>query len=107
MDSDLIRRAQDGNEQALAELLKKHYSFIVKYVWKMSGDEQLAYDVTQDVLIKAIQKINQFNHRSKFSTWLIQMATHTYLDYKRKQKKKKELDEKLRKEFPHSPVSFP
>ncbi|REJ08644.1 RNA polymerase sigma factor SigY [Halobacillus trueperi] len=107
MDSDLIRRAQDGDEQALAELLKKHYSFIVKYVWKMSGDEQLAYDVTQDALTKAIQKINQFNHRSKFSTWLIQIATHTYLDYKRKQKKKNELDEKLRKEFLHSPVSFP
>ncbi|MYL50987.1 RNA polymerase sigma factor SigY [Halobacillus litoralis] len=107
MDSDLIRRAQDGEDQALAELLKKHYSFIVKYVWKMSGDEQLAYDVTQDVLIKAIQKINQFNHRSKFSTWLIQIATHTYLDYKRKQKKKDKLDEKLRKEFPRSSVSFP
>lgn len=106
MDSDLIRRAQGGDEQALAELLKKHYSFIVKYVWKMSGDEQLAYDVTQDTLIKTIQKINQYNHRSKFSTWLIQIATHTYLDYKRKQKRKYELDEKLRKEYPRSPVSL-
>ncbi|MBN9655685.1 RNA polymerase sigma factor SigY [Halobacillus sp. GSS1] len=105
MDSDLIRRAQGGEEQALAELLKKHYSFIVKYVWQMSGDEQLAYDVTQDTLIKTIQKINQYNHRSKFSTWLIQIATHTYLDYKRKQKRKYELDEKLRKEFPRSSVS--
>ncbi|WLR47807.1 RNA polymerase sigma factor SigY [Halobacillus litoralis] len=106
MDSDLIRRAQDGDEHALAELLKKYYSFIVKYIWKMSGDEQLAYDVTQDTLIKTIQKINQFNHRSKFSTWLIQIATHTYLDYKRKQKRKYELDEKLRKEFAPSPVSL-
>lgn len=107
MDSDLIRRAQDGDKQALAELLKKHYSFIVKYVWKMSGDEQIAYDVTQDTLIKTIQKINQFNHRSRFSTWLIQIATHTYLDYKRKQKRKHELDEKMRKEFSHASVSFP
>ncbi|SFK22760.1 RNA polymerase sigma-70 factor, ECF subfamily [Halobacillus dabanensis] len=99
MDSERIRRAQAGDQQALAALLKAHYSFIVKYVWKMSGDEQLAYDVTQDTIVKAIQKIQQFKHKSTFSTWLIQMATHTYIDYKRKQKRSRRIDEKAIQEW--------
>lgn len=99
MDSEQIRRAQDGDHQALAGLLKDHYSFIVKYVWKMSGDEQLAYDVTQDTIVKAIQKIQQFKYKSTFSTWLIQMATHTYIDHKRKQKRSRKIDKKATQEW--------
>lgn len=104
MDSERIKRAQNGDQQALAALLKDHYSFIVKYVWKMSGDEHLAYDVTQDTIVKAIQKIQQFKYNSTFSTWLIQMATHTYIDHKRKQKRSQKIDEKAIQEWrnPHA-----
>lgn len=104
MNSELITRAQRGDQQALAELLNDHYSFVVKYVWKMSGDEQVAYDVTQDTLIKAIQKIQQFKNKSSFSTWLIQIATHTYLDHKRKNKRNLEITERVCKErsYTHS-----
>jgi RNA polymerase sigma-70 factor, ECF subfamily len=102
MDSERIRKAQDGDQQALAGLLKDHYSFIVKYVWKMSGDEQLAYDVTQDTIVKAIQKIQQFKYKSTFSTWLIQMATNTYIDHIRKQKRSQKIDKKASEEWKNS-----
>ncbi|MCA1010127.1 RNA polymerase sigma factor SigY [Halobacillus halophilus] len=87
MDSNDIQLAKHGDQQLLAKRLKENYSFLVKYVWKMSGDEQLAYDVTQETLVKAIQKISQYKGKSSFSSWLIQIATHTYLDIKRKQKR--------------------
>ncbi|KHE72907.1 sigma-70 family RNA polymerase sigma factor, partial [Halobacillus sp. BBL2006] len=93
MDST-IKRAKQGDQKALASLLKENYSFLVKYVWKLSGDEQTAYDITQETLVKAIQKIHQYRGKSSFSTWLIQIATHTYLDAKRKQKRMQAFEKK-------------
>lgn len=93
MEANDMTRARDGDEESLARLLKDNYAFVMKYVWKMCGDEQLAYDVTQDTLIKAVQKIDQYRGTSKFSTWLIQIATHTYIDARRKQQRNEKLEQ--------------
>ncbi|MGI8314889.1 RNA polymerase sigma factor SigY [Halobacillus mangrovi] len=104
MDS-IIKRAKQGDQEALAQLLKEHYSFIVKYMWKLSGDEQVAYDVTQEALVKAIQKIHQYRGKSSFSTWLIQIATYTYLDTKRQLKRRQSYENKEKARLMHEPIS--
>ncbi|WP_052111260.1 RNA polymerase sigma factor SigY [Pontibacillus yanchengensis] len=86
MEQDYLARAKKGDEEALASILKEHYTFVYKYVLKISGSEQTALDITQDTMVKAIQKIQQYKGKSAFSSWLIQIATNTYLDMKRKQK---------------------
>ncbi|MYL32789.1 RNA polymerase sigma factor SigY [Pontibacillus yanchengensis] len=86
MEQDLLARAKKGDEEALASILKEHYTFVYKFVIKISGSDQIALDITQDTMVKAIQKIHQYKGKSAFSSWLIQIATNTYLDTKRKQK---------------------
>ncbi|QAS51894.1 RNA polymerase sigma factor SigY [Halobacillus litoralis] len=107
MDRKEITRAQHGDQQALAKLLKEHYSFVVKYLWKMSGDEQVAYDVTQETLAKVIQKIHQYKEQASFSTWVIQIATHTYLDMQRKQKRKLDFEQQERERLRREPPPIP
>ncbi|MGV8982992.1 RNA polymerase sigma factor SigY, partial [Clostridium sp.] len=83
---ELINKAKDGNRSALNSLLVDNINILKGYTIKMVGDPQLAQDIIQDALLKAVININKFEPRAKFSTWLIKIATNVYRDYLRKNK---------------------
>jgi len=92
---ELIDKARNGNKSALNNLLKDNINLLKGYVVKMVGDPNLAQDIIQDALLKAVININKFEPKAKFSTWLIKIATNVYRDYLRKNKSFKLLDEVL------------
>src|SRR5207249_8820574 len=47
------------------------------------GNEAAAKDITQDVFLKLMTTISQFQNRSQFSTWLYRLVTNACLDRKR------------------------
>lgn len=83
-EQDLIKKAIQGDEQALAYLLHKHYSFLKKYLLKVTMNPNLAEDLTQETMLKCIEKIHLYNGESKFSSWLITIATRLYIDVMRR-----------------------
>lgn len=83
----LIEKAKKGDQLALAKLLQENYTFLKKYTLKMTLKPTLADDLTQETMTKAIEKIHLFKGQSKFSTWLISIATNLYIDLCRKHKK--------------------
>lgn len=85
----LIRLAQRGDNAALAELLHSHYAFVGKYLLKITLQPHLADDLTQDTMLRAMEKINLYNGKSKFSSWLITLATRLYIDGERKKKRER------------------
>jgi len=88
----MVERAQSGNRHALDQLLKRAYPYVFGYLMKVCQDEGLARDLTQDVMVKAIVKINSFRGESKFSTWLVAMAANLYKDHVRREKSLVPLD---------------
>lgn len=50
---------------------------------KISHDEQVAQDLTQDTFVKAIRALSDFHGQASFSTWLYQIAMRRCLDYRR------------------------
>ena len=93
-ERDLIKQAQKGNQQALSELLQKHYSFLKSYLLKITVNPYLAEDLTQETLIKAIEKITSYDGRSAFSSWLITIGSRLYIDFLRKKDTEKRWTEK-------------
>lgn len=89
-EAELIRHAQQGDSSALASLLHMHYPMVVKYLTKVTFDPQLAEDLAQDTMIKCIHHIKMYNGRSKFSSWLITIATRLHIDEWRKRKRERE-----------------
>ncbi|GAF06541.1 RNA polymerase sigma factor SigY [Paenibacillus pini] len=81
-----IARAQHGDDQALAELLQDNYSFLMKYLMKVTMNPTLAEDLTQETMMKCIEKISLYNGESKFSSWMITIATRLYMDQMRRKK---------------------
>lgn len=81
-----IRRAIQGDNHALAQLLQDHYTFLMKYLMKVTMNPTLAEDLVQDTMLKCIEKISLYNGSSKFSSWLITIATRQYIDMMRRKK---------------------
>ncbi|MEO3945014.1 RNA polymerase sigma factor SigY [Gorillibacterium sp. CAU 1737] len=87
LERQLMERAQGGDMDALAELLQEHYRFLYHYLLKITLNPDKAQDFTQDTLLRSVEKIHTFDGRSKFSTWLITIATRLVIDADRKRKR--------------------
>lgn len=85
-----IRQAQRGDQQALAELLDRNYSFLFKYVLKMTMNYSQTEDLVQETMLRCIEKIHLYNGKSKFSSWLITIATRLYIDIMRRRKREQQ-----------------
>lgn len=67
----VIKQCQQGNKQAFNELITFYYPFILKYLIKLSNDEDLANDILQETFLKLINNIEKYDIKGKasFSTY--------------------------------------
>ena len=80
IDEAIVRRAQRGDEAAFALIVGTYQTPIFNYVLRTVCDRGLAEDLTQEVFIRVHQNLPRFSFRSKFSTWLFQVAKNRMLD---------------------------
>jgi RNA polymerase sigma-70 factor (ECF subfamily) len=92
---ELIEKAKQGNKSSINTLLSDNYGILKGYIIKMTGNPELSQDIIQEAMLKAVVNIGKFNPEAKFSTWLIKIATNTYIDYLRKNKTVELIDETL------------
>jgi len=92
-DAELVKLIQDGSETAFAQLIKKHQQGIYHFVRKMINDEHEAEDITQEIFVRVYRKINAFRFESKFTTWLYRVAYNVGLNYVKKLKTGKRIED--------------
>jgi len=78
-DTELVTRAQEGDEEAFATLFEAHKRRVYSLCLQMTGDAADADDLTQDAFIQAFRKLATFRGDSAFSTWLYRIAVNTVL----------------------------
>ncbi|MBL9092654.1 MAG: RNA polymerase sigma factor [Planctomycetaceae bacterium] len=83
-DADLIKRAKHGAYEALESLVLRHQAWIYNIAVRMVFHPQDAEEVTQEVLIKAITRLNTFQGESRFRTWLYRITANHVLNMKRR-----------------------
>jgi len=82
-DLQLIREALEGSGTALEHLIKKHQHYIYNVALKMVLSPIDAEDITQEVLIKVVTKLAQFQGKSNFRTWLYRITFNHFLKMKK------------------------
>lgn len=92
-EKELIRSAKKGDHRSFAVLYREHYPLLVKYLMKISMNPDLAEELAQATMAKCVEKIHLFNGKSKFSSWLISIATNMYIDHHRKKKRERDWNE--------------
>lgn len=80
----LVKETLAGSKTALEKLIQVHYGFIYNVAFKFTFDHFDAEDLTQEVIIKVITNLSQFNHQSQFTTWLYRIVFNHFLNTKRK-----------------------
>lgn len=83
-DLDLIAQVQSGSQKALEKLVRLHQRFIYNVALKFVRDTDDAADLSQEVLIKMITKLNSFKSKSSFRTWLYKISMNHFLKSKRR-----------------------
>jgi RNA polymerase sigma-70 factor (TIGR02960 family) len=86
--SDLISRAQAGDEEAFRALTEPHRRELLVHCYRMLGSIQDAEDALQDTLAGAWQGLGSFGGRASMRTWLYRIATNRCLNALRTAKRR-------------------
>lgn len=86
-DSELVRMAQRGDNEAFAELVQRHQSTCKRLAVSILKNTDDAEDEVQNALWKAFEHIGQFQQDAKFSTWLSRIVVNQCLMHLRKDKR--------------------
>lgn len=85
-EKQLIDRLKSGDTQSLKKIMDLHQDYVYTLVIQMVKLKDVAEELTQDVFIKVYNKINSYEERSKFTTWLYTITYRTCLNYLDKKK---------------------
>lgn len=89
METDLIRKASQGDRLAFSQLLEAHYDFIHAVAWKWTRSAADADDIAQDVCIRLASAISGFRGEGRFRTWLYTLVLNAVRDGLRKSVREK------------------
>jgi len=74
-EAKLIKRAKEGDPAAFAEIYDRHHSPIYRYIFFRVGSEATAEDLTSEVFVRMVEKIDQFTYRGRpLLAWLYTIA---------------------------------
>ena len=79
-DLQWVQSAKKGDEDAYAQLVRRHSGGLHRAVARILADETEAWDVVQMAFLKAWQKLDRYNPRYSFSTWLYRIGTNLAID---------------------------
>nr|WP_294943525.1 sigma-70 family RNA polymerase sigma factor [uncultured Mucilaginibacter sp.] len=85
-DIELIEQTLAGNQQAYADLVKRHQRFVFTLAMRFTKGREDAEEVAQDCFIKAYRNLGSFQQQSKFSTWLYSIVYTTAMTFLRKKR---------------------
>jgi RNA polymerase sigma-70 factor, ECF subfamily len=78
-ETALVAEAQAGNANAFAALMGQYESHVYRLALNITHNPQDAEDALQDAFLKAYTHLGEFRGESRFSTWLVRIATNEAL----------------------------
>ena len=90
-ETELIQAAQQGDQEAFAQLVQANQSFVYHLAYRMTGSPEDAADLTQEAFLNAWRAIAKFQAQSAFSTWLYRLTSNACIDFLRREKRRREL----------------
>ena len=80
---DVAKRALAGDRNAVEQLVRDLQSDLYGLALRMLWNREDAEDATQEILVRAITRLAQFDFRSKLKTWAYRIAVNYILDVKK------------------------
>lgn len=85
-DMALAMRARDGDSEAFESLVRRYRNEVYGLCWYFTRNREDAWDLSQEVFIKAWRALNRFRGDSSFKTWLMRIAANHCKDHLKKRR---------------------
>ena len=94
-DRVLLNNYLLGDKSAISELIERHSKRVRSYIGMMVKDDAVADDIFQETFIKAVKVIDEgrYTDSGKFLSWVLRIAHNRVLDYFRREKANKQVNE--------------
>ena len=84
-DEELIARYRlapqaEASRALIDELFRRHQSRVIAWCYRLTGNRTQAFDLAQDVFVKAWSSLDSFRADSKFTTWLYVIVRNRWRD---------------------------
>lgn len=80
-DNELVHEAINGNVFSFELLIERYQKTIYNMVLRMIGDVENAQDITQDIFVKAFEKLDTFKFKFRFFSWLYRIAINETINW--------------------------
>ncbi len=91
-DALLLREAQAGDALAFGAWLERHYDFIYRIAWRVTGHQMDAEDLTHDVCLSLPHKLARYSGHGSLKGWLAQVVLNAGRDGFRKKARRRTVD---------------
>lgn len=86
VEPELVRAAQTGDRDALITLLRDIEAYVYRTAFYILGNEQDALDAAQESLLRIYSRINSYEEKALFKTWVHRIVTNICIDQFRRRK---------------------
>ncbi len=85
-DATLVAYARRGDEGAFEELVRRYRNDVYRLACHFVHDREEAWDLSQEVFIKAYRALWRFRGEAQFKTWLMHIVANQCRDHLRRQR---------------------
>lgn len=87
----MVRRSQQGDEDAFGSLVQKYERKVFHLAFSMTRSRDQADDLAQEIFIKTYFSLKKFRFKSEFGTWLYRITVNHIKDHLRKRARSKQV----------------
>jgi RNA polymerase sigma-70 factor (ECF subfamily) len=98
LDELLVLRAQGGDDQAFAALVRRWQPRLWRHAWRLSGRADAASDIVQEAWLAIVRGLRRLDDPARFASWAYRIVSHKSRDWIRRQQRRRRLDEAARNE---------
>lgn len=100
-DANLVQKTLAGDREAFGSLIDRYEKLVFNLAYRVTGSREEAEDVAQTVFLKAYEKLQSYDPRFKFFSWLYRIAHNESINALQRGKRMQALDEEM--ESPPAP----
>jgi len=88
-DEAIVCAVQDGQKEAFGRLVDRHKERVYAMLMRLTGDPQAAEELAHEAFVRSYRNLKNFRGKSRFSTWLTQIAINLARDHIRERQRSK------------------
>lgn len=86
--TDLVRRAREGDKSAFEQLYRQNVGRVYALCLRMAADPVRAEELTQDVFVRAWEKMDTFRGEAAFASWLHRITVNIVFQQQRSERRR-------------------